>query len=364
MLENFLGDTGGRRGREREQRRQEAASEAPDDGDPDWLEDDGAEAEDAPSTDDEPAASTDRERPDADELGEEEVVDDLYHRIESLEDDLDRTSSEMGAVRDSQEHVAEQVDEVNDTVRQLLGIYDLLTDDVNPFTGEGETEGGFGVFGEQEDGGFGLADREPADGADDDTVSFEDLKAAIDEAAAAEADRDSGGQRITIEELGEPVDGGPTEPDDDSRVEVQATSDVGADDAVGTDDGATGSKDGTTGSEDGATGSDADEDAAVTLTALADTYATDVIVFEWLTELVRTAGPAATLRAIAYYHEIGWIGADVRAHLEATLGGPDLDIGVDPEATPEELTAEDHADSYTYIMKLEEIHETDAEVSP
>ena len=133
---------------------------------------------------------------------------------------------------------------------------------------------------------------------------------------------------------------------------------------MGTDDGATGSKDGTTGSEDGATGSDADEDAAVTLTALADTYATDVIVFEWLTELVRTAGPAATLRAIAYYHEIGWIGADVRAHLEATLGGPDLDIGVDPEETPEELTAEDHADSYTYIMKLEEIHETGAEVSP
>lgn len=356
MLENFLGDTGGRRGREREQRRQEAASEAPDDGDPDWLEDDGTEAEDAPSIGDEPTASTVRERPDAGDLGEEEVVDDLYHRIESLEDDLDRTSSEMGAVRDSQEHVADQVDEVNDTVRQLLGIYDLLTDDVNPFTGEGETEEGFGVFGEQEDGGFGLADREPADGADDDTVSFEDLKAAIDEAAAAEADRESGGQRITIEELGEPVgepvDGGPTEPDDDSRVEVQATADVGADDRE-TDDRET----------DDAGESD-DEDAAVTLTALADTYATDVIVFEWLTELVRTAGPAATLRAIAYYHEIGWIGADVRAHLEAALGGPDLDIGVDPEATPEELTAEDHADSYTYIMKLEEIHETDAEVSP
>jgi len=33
--------------------------------------------------------------------------------------------------------------------------------------------------------------------------------------------------------------------------------------------------------------------------------------------------------------------------------------------TPEELTAEDHADSYTYIiMKLQEIHETKREVGP
>ncbi len=346
LLEDFLSDSGGRRGREREQRRQQG--EATDEAETESAADAGTRDDDESVDEAEPAGS------ESDKGGsglfgrgggssDEEELDDLHYRIEELEDQLEDKESELGSVRDSQQQVADRVEEMNETVRQLLGVYDMLTDDVNPFTGDGEERNGFGVFGEDEsvtDGGTETRQTAVDDRSrhGEEPVSFDDLKGVIEDAAQQ---RDGNGERIAFDEA--EIDG-----DDDTRVEVQATDSV--------DEPADDASDGET--DDAADGSD------VTLETLADTYATDIIVLEWLTELVRTAGPAATLRAISYYAEIGWIGDEVKAHLEATLSGPDLDIHVDPGATPDELTAEDHADSYTYIMKLQEIHETKREVEP
>ncbi|MFC4542661.1 FlaD/FlaE family flagellar protein [Halosolutus amylolyticus] len=355
LLEDFLGNSGGRRGRRREQRREEADDGAEPTADAQTQDVSAAEAA-AESGDEEaqPDESTESDGGSGGLFGRGSGTDDgedLQYRIDELEEELEDKQSELGALRDSQEQVSSQVEEMNDTVRQLLGVYDQLTDDVNPFTGEGEAEGGFGVFGEDRtepaETGFGLESDGPDTGRDE-TVSFDDLKGVIEDAAEAQAARQDGGEPIAFED----------EADDDTRVEVQATesvddpgpeADVDAEEPV--DDGA--------GESDGAS-----DDGDVTLTTLADTYATDIIVFEWLTDLVRTAGPAATLRAISYYAEIGWIDEEVRAQLEAVLSGPDLDIHVDPGQVPDELTAEDHADSYTYIMKLNEIHETRQEVDP
>lgn len=342
LLEDFLSDTGGRRGRDREQQRQSAGAEAGGGGDAmeDMdLDDDfvmgggggggGGDDMDDLGLDDDfvMGGGGGGGRPDSSDIDDDEVVDDLYHRIETLEDELDKNSSELGAIQDSQQHVSEQVEDVNDTVRQLVGVYDQLTDEVNPFTGEGETDEGFGVFGEQDDGfaeetAGGFSEPAEPETAASEGVTFSDLRNALDE-----------GEEVTFEE-------GVDEDDDenDTRVEVQATDSVDDPDE-----------------ED-------EEDGDVTLDTLAETFATDIIVFEWLTHLVRTGGPAATLRAISYYYEIGWIEEDVKNQLEAVLSGPDLDIHVDPGATPDELSAEDHADSYTYIMKLQEIHETKQEV--
>jgi archaellum component FlaD/FlaE len=171
---------------------------------------------------------------------------------------------------------------------------------------------------------------EPADTenqTDEEEVTFADLKGIVDEAAAEGETH----QEVRDEDAHSPQD---------TEVEVQPTDsvDAEADDSAETDD--------------------------ATLAELPETYAADVVIFEWLTALVRTGGTAATLRAISYYDEIGWIDEEVRAHLEDVLSGPDLDVHVDPETPPEELTAEDHAESYTYIMKLSEIHETKADVIP
>ncbi|WP_226004255.1 FlaD/FlaE family flagellar protein [Natrinema salinisoli] len=351
FLEDFLSDSGGRRGRQREQQRRQ-------------QEDQGGDAADAQAGAETTADETENGDPAESETDEgdgggglfgrgsssasdEEELDDLYYRIDELEEQLEDKSTELGSVRDSQQQVADQVEEMNDTVRQLLGVYDMLTDDVNPFTGAGEERNGFGVFGEDdpaadEQPGIGVADGGSTSG--DETVSFGDLKGAIEDATAAQADTsgdDVGGETIAFDEDDDETS---EEARNDTTVEVQATESVDGPDTEADSD------------DDG--GSD------VTLESLANTYATDIIVLEWLTELVRTAGPAATLRAISYYAEIGWIDEEVKAHLEAMLSGPDLDIHVDPGATPDELTAEDHADSYTYIMKLQEIHETKREIEP
>ncbi|QSX00285.1 FlaD/FlaE family flagellar protein [Haloterrigena alkaliphila] len=366
LIEDFLSSSGGRRGRQREERRQSNDGFAGESGggsaaDPDS----GADSTESDDGDDESDGESDGGSAGGglfgrgSSKGDEDDLDDLFYRIEELEEQLEDKENELGTVQDSQQQVAEQMEEMNERVRQLLGVYDRVTDDVNPFTGEGEAENGFGVFGEDEAGaretatdGFGLQAGGGAEStADDETVSFDDLKGVIEDAAAAQS---SGGETITFDE--DAADGTATDDEDDTRVEVQATSSVeGPDEASASADGAA------AGRSDESTDDDSDD---VTLATLADTYATDILVFEWLTQLVRTGGSAATLRAISYYAEIGWISKDVKHHLESVLSGPDLDIHVDPGSPPEELTAEDHADSYTYIMKLQEIHETKREVEP
>ena len=357
LLESFLQNTGGRRGRQREQVREQRQAGGAGSGQPvgqappgevsgqagqtaQAVQDVGGEsgAVAVEATGGGMAATVTRERPDTDDLDDEEVVDDLYHRIESLEEELQRNDARMGSIRDAQEQVVDEVSDVNDTVRELVGIYDMLTRDVNPFVGDGEEESGFGLFteGGPEEEGFGIEAEASTSGGE--TVSFDDLKA-------------------VVEETVEPSVGEPQKiPFAD---EIEAETSVEADDEGGSVPQP--EREGETGETDDAE-VESDEGDDVTLDRLAPTYASDVIVFEWLTEMVRTAGPSATLRAISYYHEIGWIEADVRSHLEAVLSGPDLDIYVDPDDPPEELTADDHADSYEFIMKLTEIHEAKGEV--
>lgn len=357
LIEDFLTSSGGRRGREREERRQEGGVF---DGSDATSEEQSDASTTASETDDAATAADSEESSGGGGFfkrgsSDDDDVDDIIYRIEELEEELESKESTLGTVRDSQQQVADQVEEVNETVRQLLGVYDMVTDDVNPFTGAGEEKNGFGVFGEDEAGdddrgGFVL-EASAQSSTDDETVSFDDLKEVLED--AAQGQDSSRGQKITFDE----DDQFERDDEDDTRVEVQATESV--DDPA--DESSDPRGDEGDGLDDGSEGDDPDD---VTLTTLADTYASDIIVFEWLTQLVRTGGSAATLRAISYYAEIGWIDEEVKAHLEGVLSGPDLDIHVDPGTTPEELTAEDHADSYTYIMKLQEIHETKREVEP
>jgi archaellum component FlaD/FlaE/archaellum component FlaC len=328
------------------------------------------------------------------DLDQEEQVENLEHRIDSIQEDLERSSSQIESIQSSQEEVAERVEDVNGTVRQLLGIYDQLTASANPFVEGGnrtqmnDDVDGFGlgdepdldgttgemppaeaVEGEAETGDpeSGPADEDHADEAaedladnevvveatepgDEDAVSFDDLKSETetgdDDSEAAGTGDD--GQQAVQERREQEVDN-----ENDTQLEVEPLSDEAAQMSEAAEDSRSRER-ATRGSWTGAAESRSD----ATLSALADTYATDILVFEWLTDLVTSAGPAATLRAIAYYEEIGWISPEVKAYLEDALSGPDLDMTVDPSRDPNELNAEDHAESYEYIMKLEAIQQT------
>lgn len=314
------------------------------------------------------------------DLDQEEQVENLEHRIDSMQEDLERSNSQIESIQSSQEEVAERVEDVNGTVRQLLGIYDQLTASSNPFVEGGnqtqmnEDVEGFGLGGEPEPKGAtgemppaeavenetaeedvpdeDLADNEvvveATEPGDEDAVSFDDLKAETGaDDGEEQAVGDEGQQAVQTEREQDDTNA------EDTRLEVEPLSDEAAQMSEAAEE----SRSHERASRESRAGTPRSRSNA-TLPTLADTYATDILVFEWLTDLVTSAGPAATLRAIAYYEEIGWISPEVKAYLEDTLSGPDLDMTVDPSRDPNELNAEDHAESYEYIMKLEAIQQT------
>jgi archaellum component FlaD/FlaE len=336
--------------------------------------DDGDE-EPTESATEEDAVDADDPVDDDPEVGPDVV--EMEHRLGELEEELERNGGRIETVQHSQEEVAERVEELNETVRDLTGIYERLTADVNPFTDAEESEGntngrgnggGFGVVngdGERagaarangdEDGGEHERAHEPADdtAGDDPVAAAHDAEVPDEEDplllddepetddvftfddAVADLEREADSDGSTSE--------GPTgadTPDEDGRASVASEADAVPPAANG-------------GSSDRrAAGAD---DRTPYLTELADGYATDVLALEWLAELVEITGPAAALKAISYYEDVDWIGPSVAGDLEEYLAGPGIDVHVDPNE-PMELSVEDHVTSYEYILKLGAIRE-------
>ena len=83
------------------------------------------------------------------------------------------------------------------------------------------------------------------------------------------------------------------------------------------------------------------------LRGLPETYAGELIVFEWLTFLLETGGFRGANEAVDYYAEVGWITDAVSDDLEDYLLGLE-DNGGDPD----ELAIDDHLLSLVHIAKL------------
>ncbi|WP_435194298.1 FlaD/FlaE family flagellar protein [Natronomonas sp. EA1] len=272
----------------------------------------------------------------------ENRIRELTVRLDDLEEELERKDSSIRAVRTGQEELAESIDEVNDTVRQLLGVYDQLTTEQNPFaepdeplfdttgaTAHAETAPPQPVAVETGDSDdapaqppAGEPTHEPAGG--DDTVSFDDLRDASEEEFLWEADE-------------EPVASEADDPLDEAALEAElfgesAEAEARVDEATETTD----------------SGPDHD---GLWLGSLPCGYAGDVLVMEWLAVLMSRTGPAGAFRAVRHYEEIGWISPEVKRGLVDLLGGPDLDLHVDP-SRPAEPTAADHQDSVAFIRTL------------
>jgi archaellum component FlaD/FlaE len=261
--------------------------------------------------------------------GNERALRDLDVRVDDLETSIERTESSLDAIRSQQSELADDLEEVNDTIRQLLGVYDQLTADANPFD-DGDTEG-FGVVGgagQNTDGAHegahdemedATADGEAAADATDDIVTFADLQGEGDESP----DESAGGsdEEFLWEETPEEKPTAQAVPGAETKAANGRTepADAGRRDAE--------------------------------LAAIGESYASDLVVFEWLSELVRAGGPASALQALDYYESVGWISPEVRRDLEDVLSGPHLDVHVDP-SRPEELTGDDHVDSYEYVRQL------------
>ncbi|WP_135663722.1 FlaD/FlaE family flagellar protein [Halorhabdus rudnickae] len=83
------------------------------------------------------------------------------------------------------------------------------------------------------------------------------------------------------------------------------------------------------------------------LRGLPESYAGELVVFEWLAFLLETAGFRGANEAIDYYADVGWITDDVSDDLEDYL------LGLDEKAGDgEDLSIDDHLLSLVHIAKL------------
>jgi flagellar protein FlaE len=321
-----------------------------DDSDPDDEPDDQTEMEDP---DDVGGMSLDGQPQQPAQGGLDVDIDGLDARMDELEEDIDSTESSLRAVRSSQEEINDSISEMQDTVRRLAGVYDQLTAADNPFADDPRADGNGNTDGfapADEDAGAAAMERfageNDANGngeSTDDIVSFEDLDDEPTDDHAATAP-DSNADPLASEN---PQAADPTphsDPAGDGAADPEpTTASVEDHDAVSTAAAAT------------EAGPDTAGDRPV-LASVPDTYAGDVLMMEWLAGLMEQSGPAGALRAIEHYEDIGWLSPTVTEHLVDILGGPSLDVFVDP-MQPHEPTADEHAASYKYIRAIDRLSE-------
>mgnify|MGYP000185735990 CR=1 FL=1 len=270
---------------------------------------------------------SEREVP-SDDADEGPDVNELDVRIDELQDDLDSTDASLQQLRNSQEEMADSIDEMNDRVRQLVGVYDRIAAEENPFVddpaeatpsngdspmaaAEGSQGGQVPAAGGHE--GDGTHEQPATEGTDDDVVSFDDLW---------EEQEASAGQELPPED-----DRPSTRESEQPAVEARSAS----------------------------TASAASQDE-VLLETIPDGYAGEVLVMEWLATLMERSGPAGAFRAVDYYENVGWISPTVEQRLVDVIGGPALDVFVDP-TQPREPTAEEHAVSHEYLRVMARLNQ-------
>lgn len=173
-----------------------------------WLGDDGSD-----EVDQEGEAGEDFDMGDEDDFGGMDDFDDdfggmdgmgdggggassteLENRIEDLESEVATVSSTANTVRSENEQISEKVDDVEENVRKLLEIYEMVTRGVNPFVDDVSADAGiggggadFGLFGEGEDSADEAAEDLGSDIADAEAEEFFEDDAFDDDFGGEEA---------------------------------------------------------------------------------------------------------------------------------------------------------------------------------
>lgn len=266
-------------------------------------------------------------------------VGELDVRMGELQDDVDSVESSLRTLESSQAEFADTIEEMDERVRQLVGIYDRLSAAENPFVDPGEAAdtghaNGTGTQGNGEGAGHpadgAAAAGTASDGGEASVVSFDDLEQqgngangdshpADDTAADGPSGNGEGGREATDRDQHRAPDG----QQDPERAHA-SSAESGRGDIPG---------------------------RRPVLESVPDSYAGEVLVMEWLSVLMEGSGPADALRAVGHYEDAGWISREVRDHLVDVIGGPTLDVHVDPTRSSES-TADEHAVSHRYLSVL------------
>jgi archaellum component FlaD/FlaE/archaellum component FlaC len=300
-------------------------------------------------------------------------LDDISYEIDQLSTEVEENQSTIRTLRNEREGLRERMDSIEENNAKMLGIYDRLTNEINPFAADwderydqkvSEQEGPeYGVIEppenemevrreimEQQKTDDADANEEPATPTQtpdaEGAVSFDDLK-------HKHTDTDEEKRKQPTESTDE------SEPRRD-QTEVEHTTpkkDVQPETPPSTGDDAQFDGSGVEEPPIDPTAAGPPVDAAPNasdgpyLSVLAPTVATEVLIMEWLTMLIDIAGPAGAMKALDFYERVGWISADIKRQLEAVLSGA-LERGDPPSRPPSDLTADEHNRSFAHIVRL------------
>ena len=309
----------------------------------------------------------------------------MNNRIEELENEVDSLSSTVNTVKSENEQISESLDDVEENIRKLLEVYEMVTRGVNPFVNENELGDAFGGGGSADgDGGsMGLfGGEEPQEEASDidDSVANADPDEFFDDDLDDGFEGGDGFDEEFEEESEDGFDGGFEDDIGDGEDAVEVDTEDGDADTGGKsfedlkseyetgaadqeDEAADGNADidasitetgvetnGTTGSEpDAGTGS---EGGKPYLKELPAGYVADVVVMDWLEFLVDEGGLDGAARTIAYYEAIDWISESAAESLQTYLQGFGDGVETDPEPRSW-LTVSHHNTSLRFISRID-----------
>ena len=263
-----------------------------------------------------------------------ERLNDLEYELDEVRNYVEENEASIDGLESEQTAMAERMDQIEEHNATLLGVYDQLTEDVNPFTGDVErtaerdraaSESTYGVIPDGEDDG-GATDRrgDDRDDGDDAATSHDDVRTDTAEPDADEWEFGPGTESDETDDDGAAPGTSRAEPDPEPRPAPAATPDSTP-----------------------ARGQSSEEGPY--LTEFADTYATDVLVMEWLTMLIETAGEEGALKALDHYDRIDWVSESIRRELEIVLSGARCEGETDPR---NDLSTDVHDRSFRYIARL------------
>ena len=135
------------------------------------------------------------------------ALDELEHKVDELENEVGSLSSTVNTVRSENEEISGRVEDVEEDIRNLLDIYEMVTRGINPFVDD--AAGDFDLGGEGSLGLFDSGDDEEAADAEevDESIMSADAEGFFDE-ELAEDNADEFGDDLESEEMSDQTDSG------------------------------------------------------------------------------------------------------------------------------------------------------------
>ena len=280
-------------------------------------------------------------------------------RLSDLEADIEELSQTVSSIHGEHEGMRDSVQEIEDNVRKLLEVYEVVTQGANPFadgpSGPAAAGGGgtFGLLaGEGEDAAGVEEDSIAAEDPDDDGGLFDDLEDAADDGSEEEAtdDEPEDDEGLSFEDLKSEFEFPEEHADEEDRLlgdvdpadleyePVRAEAPSAADRS--------------------ASRRGRDASGKPYLLELPDGYGAELLVMEWLDYLVSESSVPDAMRAIKYYGTVDWIAEDVAVELQSVLTNVTAPAGRAAAADgglPTELTVEHHTRSLEFVARLAEL---------